>query len=37
VPDAILAHDGEAAAAAKAFRELTWHEQASLLAFLLAL
>src|SRR5215470_14975997 len=37
VPDAILAHDGEAAAAAKAFRQLTWHEQASLLAFLLAL
>src|SRR5262249_19376033 len=31
VPDAILAHDGEAAAAAKAFRQLTWHEQASLL------
>ena len=37
VPDAILAHDGEAAAATKAFRQLTWHEQASLLAFLLAL
>jgi CxxC motif-containing protein (DUF1111 family) len=37
VPDAILAHDGEAAAAAKAFRQLTWHERASLLAFLLAL
>jgi CxxC motif-containing protein (DUF1111 family) len=37
VPDAILAHDGEAAATAKAFRQLTWHEQASLLAFLLAL
>jgi mono/diheme cytochrome c family protein len=37
VPDAILAHDGEAAAASKAFRQLTWHEQASLLSFLLAL
>ena len=37
VPDAILAHDGEAAAATKAFRQLTWHERASLLAFLLAL
>ena len=37
VPDAILAHDGEAAAATKAFRQLTWHEQASLLAFLLAI
>ena len=37
VPDAILAHDGEAAATTKAFRQLTWHEQASLLAFLLAI
>jgi len=37
VPDAILAHDGEAATASKAYRQLTWHEQASLLAFLLAL
>jgi CxxC motif-containing protein (DUF1111 family) len=37
VPDAILAHDGEAAATTKAFRQLTWHERASLLAFLLAL
>jgi CxxC motif-containing protein (DUF1111 family) len=37
VPDAILAHDGEAAAATDAFRQLTWHERASLLAFLLAL
>jgi CxxC motif-containing protein (DUF1111 family) len=37
VPDAILAHDGEAAAASKAFRQLGWHERASLLAFLLAL
>jgi mono/diheme cytochrome c family protein len=37
VPDAILAHDGEAAAASEAFRQLTWHERAWLLAFLLAL
>jgi mono/diheme cytochrome c family protein len=37
VPDAILAHDGEAAVASKAFRQLTGHEQASIIAFLLAL
>jgi CxxC motif-containing protein (DUF1111 family) len=37
VPDAILAHDGEGAAAAKAFRRLTGQEQASLIDFLLAL
>jgi CxxC motif-containing protein (DUF1111 family) len=37
VPDAIRAHDGEAAAAARAYRQLSWHEQSALLAFLLAL
>jgi CxxC motif-containing protein (DUF1111 family) len=34
---AILAHDGDAAAAARAFRQLDWPEQAALIAFLLAL
>ena len=37
VPDAILAHDGDAAPAIGAFRQLAWHEQAALIAFLLAL
>jgi len=37
VAEAILAHEGEASAATKAFRQLTWHEQASLIGFLLAL
>jgi mono/diheme cytochrome c family protein len=37
VKDAILAHDGEAADAARAFRLLDWSDQAKLMAFLLAL
>jgi len=37
VPDAIRAHDGEAAASVRAFRQLGWHDQAELVAFLLAL
>jgi len=37
VPDAIRAHDGEAAASVRAFRQLAWQDQAALLAFLLAL
>jgi CxxC motif-containing protein (DUF1111 family) len=37
VPDAILAHDGEAAPATKAFRQLTAQEQAALIDFLLAI
>jgi len=37
VRDAIRAHDGEAAASMRAFRQLGWHDQSELLAFLLAL
>src|SRR5262249_53512218 len=37
VPDAIRAHDGEAAASVRAFRQLGWHDQSALIAFLLAL
>ena len=37
VAEAILAHEGEASPATKAFRQLTWHEQTSLIGFLLAL
>jgi CxxC motif-containing protein (DUF1111 family) len=37
IRDAILAHDGEAAAAIKAFRQLDRDQQATLLAFLLAI
>src|SRR5262245_23633569 len=37
VPDAIRAHDGEAATSMRAFRQLGWHDQAALVAFLLAL
>jgi mono/diheme cytochrome c family protein len=37
IKDAILAHDGEAAEATRAFRKLDRHEQAALFAFLLAL
>jgi CxxC motif-containing protein (DUF1111 family) len=37
VADAILGHDGEAAAASSAFRQLTREEQAALIDFLLAI
>jgi CxxC motif-containing protein (DUF1111 family) len=37
IKEAILAHEGEAAASTKAFRQLDWHEQAMLFAFLLTL
>jgi CxxC motif-containing protein (DUF1111 family) len=37
INEAVLAHDGEAAASAEAFRQLGRQERTSLLAFLLAL
>ena len=37
VTNAILAHDGEAAAATKSFRQLTGDERGTLMAFLSAL